>query len=357
MVVLVLGDHLLSRADLTATAAETFLSGVGDFLDDALDRGAWNVLRGVRALDNSLVSAYADRMHMRDSRDVISAAHSSSAEVLSLLPYVVNADVFYTALRLNDSLDLSSEAGAFAVNAGDSEALSLALQIVACADHRSLGRVQRLVGALSRESQERLFRAVVDLDSGPMMAALLENADWKTPLARGIQYATRSRNALREVYDVYPIQTLRAIGGRPDFRELAAAVGPEAAESIETCTRVSVFVYFAEQALARREPLHGPITRFHSRVRCGRRIALEFRSHSRYFAATELDVQDMLGALEVPEIAREILRTAALRRFIQEHASAFENAGLEQRTQNAITVIVGRSPWSQEHLKTVGSQL
>jgi hypothetical protein len=101
MVVLVLGDHLLSRADLTATAAETFLSGVGDFLDDALDRGAWNVLRGVRALDNSLVSAYADRMHMRDSRDVISAAHSSSAEVLSLLPYVVNADVFYTALRLN----------------------------------------------------------------------------------------------------------------------------------------------------------------------------------------------------------------------------------------------------------------
>lgn len=124
MVVLVLGDHLLSRADLTATAAETFLSGVGDFLDDALDRGAWNVLRGVRALDNSLVSAYADRMHMRDSRDVISAAHSSSAEVLSLLPYVVNADVFYTALRLNDSLDLSSEAGAFAVNAGDSEALS-----------------------------------------------------------------------------------------------------------------------------------------------------------------------------------------------------------------------------------------
>jgi hypothetical protein len=202
-----------------------------------------------------------------------------------------------------------------------------------------------------------------------MMAALLENADWKTPLARGIQYATRSRNALREVYDVYPIQTLRAIGGRPDFRELAAAVGPEAAESIETCTRVSVFVYFAEQALARREPLHGPITRFHSRVRCGRRIALEFMvalgspvaakylEWDRLSAAPELDVQDMLGALEVPEIAREILRTAALRRFIQEHASAFENAGLEQRTQNAITVIVGRSPWSQEHLKTVGSQL
>lgn len=374
MVVLVLGDYLLSRstlqhADLDADSAEAFLGNVGDFLDDALDRGAWNVLRGVRALDKSLVSAFSERMHVRDTRDIIAASHESVSSVLRLLAYVVHADVFYTALRLNDSLDLSSEATAFAVNAGDAEASALVLQMVACDDYRSLRRISRLVGVLSRESQERLFKAVVDLDCGPMMAALLENADWKTPLERGIQYATRSKNALREVYDVYPIQTLRAIGGCPDFAVLATAVGPEATETIETCTRVSVFVYFAEQLLTRREGLHGPIARFHSRVRCSRRIALEFMvtlgspvaaaylEWDRFTIAPELDVQDVLSALRVPEIAYEVLKNSTLRRFIREHASAFEGADLEQSTQNAITVLIGRSPWSQEHLKTVGSQL
>jgi hypothetical protein len=348
-------------------AGEAFLQQVADFLRDAADSNAWNVLRGVRLLDRSMTDAYADALREQDMANVI-AAGDSSEELGKVLSFVADAEVFYLALQKCSELDVSTQAELFLDNAGDLEAHRLVSQIVRLGDHVQLRRVSRLVGLLSQEHQEKLFRKVVELDSGQMMAALLENADWKTPLDLGIQYAVRSKNALREVYDVYPIQTLRAIGSRPDFAALAAAVGPDATETIETCTRVSVFVYFAERALLRGELLDGFIARFHTRVECSRRIVMEFMlalaspvaaAYLEWDLGTicpELDVQDVLDALRVPEIAYEMLKRERLRAHIRGNASAIRGAELDPRVQGLVDALLG-SPWNQEYLKTVGSML
>ncbi len=364
---IVLGDHILSRGDLGPDAEEEFLKQLADFIQDAVDSNAWNVVRGIRTLDRAMTDAYADALRERDIADVI-AAKDSPEDLSKVMSSLVDAEVFYMALQAYNELDASAQAEVFAINAGDLEAYRLASQIVRLGDYAQLRHIARLVGLLSQECQEKLFREVVELDSGPMMSALLENADWKTPLDLGIQYAVRSKNALREVYDVYPIQTLRAIGSRPDFAALATAVGPDATETIETCTRVSVFVYFAERALLRGENLDGFIARFHTRVECSRRVAMEFMlalaspvaaAYLEWDLGTmspELDIQDFLDALRVSEIAYEMLKRERLRAHIRSNASAIRGAELDPRVQGLVNALLG-SPWSQEYLKTVGSML
>lgn len=363
----VLGDYVMSREDLGPDAEEEFLRQLADFLQDAVDANAWNVLRGVRLLDRSMTDAYADSLREQDTADVI-AAGDSYEELVRILSLVADAEVFYLALQKCGERDVSTQAELFADNAGDLEAYRLASQMVRLGDYVHLRRISRLVGLLSQEHQEQLFREVVELDSGPMMAALLENADWKTSLDLGIQYAVRSKNALREIYDVYPIQTLRAIGSRPDFAALAAAVGPDATETIETCTRVSVFVYFAERALRRGERLDGFIAQFHTRVECSRRIVLEFMlalaspvaaAYLEWDLGTispELDIQDVLDALRVPEIAYEMLKRERLRAHIRGNASAIRGAELDPSVQGLVDALL-ECPWNQEYLKTVGSTL
>ena len=88
----------------------------------------------------------------------------------------------------------------------------------------------------------------------------------------------------------------------------------DATETIETCTRVSRLRVLRWRALLREERLDGFIARFHTRVECSRRIVVEFMlalaspvaaAYLEWDLGTiiGLDVQDVLDALRVPEIA------------------------------------------------------